>query len=72
MNLEEMADSIREQFSGLEKKINDLTKQKGNERQEAANKVQKRLKGVKNLINHYKFAIDEGEDDIDSHKSQLK
>lgn len=62
MNLEEMSESIREQFTGMEKKINDLTKQKGNERQESATKVQKRLNGVKNLINHYKFAIDEGDD----------
>ncbi len=58
MNLEEMSESIRDQFGGMEKKINDLTKQKGNARQESATKVQKRLNGVKNLINHYKFAID--------------
>ena len=74
MNLDEMADSIREGLNGVEKKINDLTKQKGNDRQESANKLQKRLNGTKNLLNHYKFAIDEAIDDdgIDSHKSQHK
>ena len=73
MNLEEVADSTRENFNNIEKKMKELTKQKGNERQESINKLQKRIDGTKRLIDHYKFAIeDSDEDDIQSHKSQLK
>ena len=73
MNLDEVSDSIRENFNNVEKKLNELSKQKGTERQESINKLQKRIDGTKRLIDHYKFAIeDSDEDNVQSHQSQLK
>ena len=73
-NLEEISETLRSQLSDVEKKINSLKKMKGDEKFEAANKHQKQLNRIKNLLQTYDFAIKDSLDDdaLGTHESAYK